>query len=210
LEVAFQSVPVVAGLDLSARHDLTALVYAAQYENEWHVRCEFFAPADGVSDRSVRDRVPYDLWARDGYLTLTPGKSVDYEFVAVRLAELCSDYDVTGIRFDRWRMDVLQAELTRLGATLPMVPHGQGFRDISPALDTLEAELMNGRIRHGNNPILTWCASNSIVDADPAGNRKLNKMKSTGRIDGMVALAMALAGGLASQESYVSGRLMIL
>jgi len=210
LEAAFKSVPVVMGLDLSARHDLTALVYCAQFENEWHVRAEFFAPGDGVSDRSVRDRVPYDLWARDGYLTLTPGKSVDYEFVAVRLAELCGDYEVAGIRFDRWRMDVLQAELTRIGVTLPLVPHGQGFKDMSPALDTVESELMNGRVRHGNNPILTWCAANAIVDSDPAGNRKLNKMKSTGRIDGLVALAMAMAGGVAVEDSFVSGRLMIV
>jgi phage terminase large subunit-like protein len=210
LEAAFESGPVRAGLDLSSRHDLTALVYEAELDGVHHVRAEFFVPLDGISDRSMRDRAPYDLWHQQGFITATPGASVDYAVVARRLIDLCDKYDVSGIAFDRWRIDVLKAELLKMGVELPLIPHGQGFKDMSPALDTLEGELLSGRVRHGNNPVLTMCASNSIVDTDPAGNRKLNKAKSTGRIDGMVSLAMCMNHPQAEVVEYASGRLVAL
>jgi hypothetical protein len=87
---------------------------------------------------------------------------------------------------------------------------GQGFRDMSPAMDTLEAELLNQRIRHGGNPILKWCAANAIAVKDPAGNRKLDKAKSTGRIDGIVALTMAMGAsrGRAGRPVVLGSRRM--
>ena len=154
----------------------------------------FFAPQSGVVERSRRDRVPYDLWAKDGFLQLTPGASVDYEFVARWLAEYCASRDVQRINFDRWRIDVLKAELARIGAELPLEPFGQGFKDMTPALDAIESAFANGNVRHGGHPVLTMCAANAVATRDPAGNRKLDKMKATGRIDGMVALAMAMGG----------------
>lgn len=192
-EDAFESGTVYAGLDLSSRHDLTALVLAARGADKvWNIKPHFFAPMDGVQARCTRDRAPYDVWASQGHLELTPGASVDYEVVARVLAEYCDNYRVQLIAFDRWRIDVLKSELKRLGLELPLVPFGQGFKDMSPALDTLEAELMSGRIRHGGHPVLKWCAANAIAVRDPAGNRKLDKSKATGRIDGMVAMAMAM------------------
>lgn len=183
---------VYVGLDLSARNDLTALLMTVQDKDGiWHDFPEFFAPLDGVKDRAHRDRAPYDLWAQQGFLTLTPGASVSYEAVAIRLCEICDEYQVAEIGYDRWRIEVLRAELARLGKELPLKEFGQGFRDMSPALDALEGELLNRKVRHGNHPILTWCAANAIAVRDPAGNRKLDKAKSTGRIDGMVAQAMA-------------------
>ena len=195
---AFSIGPVFVGLDLSARNDLTALVAVApDHDARWHTHAEFFAPQDGVADRAARDRVPYDVWADQGWLTLTPGASVDYGWVAERLIALCNDWPVQVIKFDRWRIDVLQAELRRRGVELPLQPHGQGFRDMAPALDSLETELLQGRLVHGGNPILTNHAANAIAVADPSGNRKLDKSKSYGRIDGMVALAMAINGASA-------------
>jgi phage terminase large subunit-like protein len=191
---------VYLGLDLSARNDLTALVAVAQDDaGEWHVRSEFFAPEVGVADRSRRDRAPYDQWAVEGLIHLTPGASVDYEAIALWLADFAADHDIASVRFDRWRMDVLKAELARIGLVLPLEEFGQGFRDMTPALDALEAELLNGTIRHGNHPVLTMCAANAVVTRDAAGNRKLDKSKATGRIDGMVALAMAIGGAAAAQ-----------
>jgi phage terminase large subunit-like protein len=194
---------VVMGLDLSQRVDLTALVYVGQGEDgDYSVGCEFFAPKEGVEDRSISDRVPYDLWARQGHLTLTPGKTVGYDFVGQRIIELCEAHNVRSIKFDRWGMKELQAQLSHMGADgLPFEPHGQGFKDMAPALNVLEAELINGRLRHGNHPILTWCAQNAVVDSDPAGNRKLNKKRATGRIDGMVALAMAIGGAVTREDT---------
>lgn len=197
-EVAFLEGPVFAGLDLSARNDLTALVLIAQFEGVWHVKAEFFAPSIGLRDRATRDRAPYDVWEQQGYLQATSGASVAYEEVAERLVQVCDDYPVQAIAFDRWRIDVLQAELSRMGVELPLVPFGQGYKDMSPALEALESELLNHRLRHGANPLLTWCAANAIAVSDPSGNRKLDKSKCSGRIDGLQALAMAF--GQASKE----------
>lgn len=180
-------------LDLSARNDLTALTIAGRDEDgDIHVKTEFFAPMIGVEDRSERDREPYDVWAREGYITLTPGASVDYRYVAERLVELCDDLPVTAVSFDRWRMDVLKREITAIGAELPLVEFGQGFKDMTPALESLEALLLAGKIHHGANPVLDMCAENAVAVMDPAGNKKLDKSKATGRIDGMVSLAMAV------------------
>jgi phage terminase large subunit-like protein len=200
------------GLDLSARNDLTALILVGRGEGgRFSVRCDFFAPELGVKERAHRDRVPYDVWAQEGFLTLTPGASVDYAVVAQRLAEICDEYPVREVAFDRWRIDVLKNEIAKLGIELPLVPFGQGFKDMTPAVDALEATLLNGKLRHGNNPVMNMCAANAVATRDPSGNRKIDKSKSTGRIDGIVALAMALGRAAASEpEDYASGRLIAL
>lgn len=200
-EAAFKGGIVRIGLDLSARHDLTALVCAVEDDDGFeHIKAEFFVPKEGLVERAQRDRVPYDVWHRDGLITATPGASVDYESVAIRLCEICDQYDVSAINFDRWRIDVLQRELARLNVELPLVPFGQGFKDMAPAMDAVESVILNKKMRHGMNPVLTMCAANSVVDSDPAGNRKLNKAKSTGRIDGMVALVMTMGVGESTVE----------
>lgn len=191
----FDDVPVFIGLDLSARHDLTALVAVAKVGEVWNIRPFFFAPLDAVQERSQRDRVPYDVWAKQGFLELTPGASVGYEAVARRLMDLCERWDVRCIAFDRWRIDVFKAELAKLGVELPLQPFGQGYKDMTPALEVVEAEIMSKRIRHGGHPILTWNAANAIATRDPAGNRKLDKSKATGRIDGLQAMVMAMGVG---------------
>lgn len=190
-ENAFVNGVVFAGLDLSARNDLTALALVTKYKSLWHCKVEFFAPRIGLNDRAMRDRAPYDVWAEQGWLSLTSGASVAYDEVAERLIEICDDYSVEAIAFDRWRIDVLQAELNRRGVELPLEPFGQGYRDMSPALEYLESELLNEGLTHDENPLLKWCAANAISVADTAGNRKLDKQKSSARIDGVQALAMA-------------------
>lgn len=192
--------PVYAGLDLSARNDLTALVLIGKREGVWQVFPHFWTPQTGLQERARRDRVPYDVWHRQGFLRTTPGASVDYEHVAADIAEIVGDLDLRAIAFDRWRMDILQRELERMGLALPLVPFGQGYKDMAPALDTLEAELLNGRIAHGMHPVLTMCAANATTVRDPAGGRKLDKSRATGRIDGMQALAMAFGVAQVAQD----------
>ena len=184
--------PVFAGLDLSARTDLTALVIVGQRGGVWHVVPHFWTPEQGLADRARRDRAPYDLWVRQGFMHTTPGATVDYEHVAVEMATILADHDVQAIAYDRWRIDLLRKELGKIGATLPLVEWGQGYKDMSPALDALEAELLNGRLAHGGHPALQMCAANAVVTKDPTGARKLDKSRATGRIDGLQALAMAM------------------
>jgi phage terminase large subunit-like protein len=199
----FAKGPVYLGLDLSARNDLTAIAMIARdAASVWHVKMQFFAPLQGISERARRDAASYDLWARQGLIEATPGASVDYATVAQRLCEICDDVDVRIVGYDRWRIDVLRAELARLGRELPLKEVGMGFKDMGPALDALEAELLNAKIRHGGNPVLEMCARHAIVVRDPAGNRKLDKSKATSRIDGIVALAIAF--GVAQSELEVA------
>ena len=182
------------GLDLSQSRDLTAFVLIfPDDKGGFDVLPRFFLPENGIDDKSDLDRVPYSLWAKQGFLTLIPGATVDPTFVAKAIAEACAAYDVQRIAYDRWRIEDLKRELDRMGAETPLEPFGQGFRDMAPALDKMERVVVEAKLRHSGNPILTFCASNAVVEMDPAGNRKLAKNKSSGRIDGMVALAMALA-----------------
>jgi phage terminase large subunit-like protein len=190
-------VPVYAGLDLSAVSDLTSLVLIGRVEEVWQVHPTFWLPLDGLSDKAKKDRVPYDLWYQQGHLQAAPGKSVDYEFVAAYLFNAFREYDIRKCAFDRWGFKHLRPWLIRAGFSEPeieacFVEFGQGFQSMSPAMRDLEAELLNGRIAHGDNPILKMCAVNAVVKTDPAGSRKLAKNGNTGRIDGMVALLMAV------------------
>lgn len=182
---------VYGGLDLSATTDLTALVLTCRVDGILRVHPYFWMPEDNVRDAAKRDRAPYDVWVKQGFLRTTPGKVIDYAFVARDIAEITSGLTVGKIGFDRWRMDRMQAALDSAGVELPLESFGQGYVSMSPALDALEADLLSERILHGGHPALAMCASNAVCVPDPAGNRKLDKSKATGRIDGMVALAMA-------------------
>ena len=198
--------PVFAGLDLSARTDLTSLVIIGKVDGVWQVQPHFWTPEKGLADRAKKDRAPYDVWAKQGLIRTTPGASVDYEHVAQDIAEILSDLNIQAIAYDRWRFELLQKEFERIGISLPVVPWGQGFQSMSPALESLEAELLNGRIAHGMNPVLTMCAANAVTVKDPAGSRKLDKAKATGRIDGMQALSMAMGvAGTAEGEPVFTG-----
>jgi phage terminase large subunit-like protein len=182
---------VYGGLDLSATTDLTALVLTCRRDGLVHVRPFFWMPLDSVAEAVRRDKAPYDVWVREGLLRTTPGKVIDYDYVARDIGEICSGLSIAKIGFDRWRMDRMQQALARQGVELPLEPFGQGYMSMSPALDALEADLLKECVRHGGHPVLAMCAANAVAVSDPAGNRKLDKAKATGRIDGLVALAMA-------------------
>lgn len=191
----FDGLPVYLALDLSEVNDLTCRVAIAPVEGVWHIKPVFWLPAWGLRERSKKDRVPYDVWHKQGLLETTPGKTIRYEWVAKRLREDFDRWDVAQVAFDRWNMRHLKPWLQKVGFTPDelerFVEFGQGYQSMSPALRALEEDFMEGRMAHGGHPVLQMCAVNAVVMTDPAGNRKLAKNKSSGRIDGMVALAMA-------------------
>ena len=192
-ESVFEDCEVYGGLDLSTRTDLTALVLAAKApDGIVHTKAFFFSPQKGLAERAKKDKVPYDLWKQQGYLTTTPGATVDYSFVVDQLATILSQYNVRAIGYDRWRINDLKREFDSIGVDAPLVEHGQGYKDISPSIEALESLVLNNKLRHGDNPLLTWNVLNGIVTSDPAGNRKLDKSKSVNRIDGLMALVMAV------------------
>lgn len=212
--------PVYAGLDLSSTRDLTAFVMISQVGEKWHVRPTFWLPGDGLAEKSRADRVPYDVWAKQGHLKTTPGKSVEYEFVARELFTLTTDHDIRKIAFDRWAFAHLKPWLIKAGFKPEQVEgddalfqeFGQGTKSMTPALRSLEADLLEGRVAHGNHPVLTMCAANAVVSGSD-DNRKLDKPKDrTRRIDGMVALTMAraLAGTIEIKKPEPKFQMLIL
>ena len=198
-------VPVWGGLDLSAVADLTALVLIGEVDGAWQVHPTFWLPGESLADRSRADRVPYDLWHKQGLLQAAPGSSVEYEYIAEYLRGVFDRHEVRKIAFDRWGWPHLRPWLLKAGFDEYMlsehfVEWGQGMQSMSPALRALESDLLNASLAHGNQAVLSMCAGNAVVKTDPAGNRKLDKMRSAGRIDGMVALAMARGAAAADAE----------
>jgi phage terminase large subunit-like protein len=189
--------PCFAGLDLSSTQDLTAAVLYFP-EDGGAVIPFYWLPKDNIRMLEETGRVPYRAWQEQGLIELTPGRAVDYHYVARKLAQVASDYDLKGIAYDRWRIKAFERVLVEEGVSLPLVEWGQGFKDMAPAVDALEAAVLDGRIMHGGNPILRWNCSNCVVEQDAAGNRKLSKKRSREKIDGAVSLAMAI--GLAAKE----------
>jgi phage terminase large subunit-like protein len=198
--------PCGAGLDLGAKRDLTALALVfEQPDGTLDAWLEFWTPADTLRARQDVDRVPYDVWVREGHLVAIPGATVDYRYVAQRMGELMAAYDIQGVAFDRWRIDDFQRALDEegienfkasdapAGSGLKLIECGQGFKDMSPAVELLEEAILRRRLRIHRNPVLRWNISSVMLEQDPAGNRKFTKRKATGRIDGVVALAMAIA-----------------
>lgn len=184
---------VWGGLDLSSVSDLTALVLVSDAGD---VLPTFWLPEEGLVEKSRTDRVPYDIWRDNGWLMTTPGRAIEYEFVAHYLKGVFDHYQVEALAFDRYNMRFLRPWLERAGFTEQQldrfVEFGQGFVSMGGALRELESKLLARKLKHGNHPVLETCAFNAVAVTDPAGNRKFTKQKSSGRIDGMVALAMAV------------------
>ena len=198
---------VYLALDLSAKTDLTALV-GVSAEGKSRARAWFWKPEDLLDDHERRDRVPYRQWVADGWIEATAGRAIHPRAVAQRIAEVSERYEVVGLAYDRWQIDHLLREFDGVGLQahrdgdegdgLRLVPWGQGYKDMSPAIDALETAIMQGELVQPGNPVLTWNMANAIATMDPAGGRKLDKAKARFRIDGAVALSMA--EGLKARE----------
>ena len=161
------------------------------------VQPTFWLPSEGLAEKAMADRVPYDLWHAQGHLQLTPGKTVSYEFVAHYLRQMFRRYNVQKLAFDRWNFRHLLPWLLRAGFSEQLVKDrfiefGQGVASMSPALRDLEQVLLEGNLAHGGHPVLSMCVSHTVIVLDDAGNRKPSKRKSTAKIDGLVALTMAI------------------
>jgi phage terminase large subunit-like protein len=191
---------VYGGLDLASVSDLTAAVLVS--EDDGGVYPFFWLPEHDLKGRAERDKVPYDQWEKEGFLLTTPGKAIQYKHVAAYLRRIFDDFDVILFGFDRYLMaflrEWLQKEDKNTGKPLfsqeeidKFVEFGQGTASMTPALRDLEVKLVEGQLKHGNHPVLTMCAANARVVGD-SGARKFDKRTARGRIDGMVALAIAV------------------
>lgn len=190
----FRGMTAVGAFDLAATKDLTAFTLTFTIDEMLWTWTLFWIPEDDLIERARRDNVPIDEWVRAGHVRTTPGGAIDKDFVVHDVAELLGKYDITlsQVPYDRHRVDVLKAAMDRQGVSWPIEPFGQGFVSMAPAVDEFEAALTAGTLRHPDNPCMNWNAANAVVVQDPAGNRKLDKSKATGRIDGMVTMCMSI------------------
>jgi len=189
-----------AGLDLASTTDLTALALVFPQEDaSYDALMHFWIPGDTAREKERRDRVPYLQWAREGYITLTEGNVVDYNYILHYLKEQSEIFDIQELAFDRWGSQKLIADMQEqefvVDPKIPgrhLVPFGQGYVSMSAPTKELMNIVLSDKLRHGGNPILRWNADNLVVTQDPAGNLKPDKAKATQKIDGIVALIMAL------------------
>jgi len=181
------------GLDLSSTIDITAfvLVFPPRTPEERYIVMPYFwIPEDNLKLRVRRDHVPYDVWEKQGYIKTTEGNVVHYGFIETFIEELHTKYNIKEIAFDRWGAIQMVQNLEGMGFTV--VPFGQGYKDMSPSSKELMKLTLEKKLAHGGNPVLRWMMDNIYVKTDPAGNIKPDKEKSTEKIDGAVALIMAL------------------
>ena len=179
------------GLDLASTRDLSALTLIFPMEDGLiHVLPFYWLPELTAQERSQKDKVPYTTWAKQGYINLTDGDVQDYNFIRHTINELALKYQIKSIAFDRWNSSQLVNNLVEDGAT--MSPFGQGYASMSAPTKELEKYVLKKKLVHGNNPVLRWQVQNVQLRTDPAGNIKIDKARSSEKVDGVVSLAMAL------------------
>lgn len=198
-EADFAGRECMAGLDLSTTTDITAfvLLFKPVVEGEpWTVIPRFWIPGENAERRGNKDRVPYPAWIRDGLVTAHDGNRLLYDWIRRDINELGQRFSIQKIAYDPWNATQLALELQ--GDGFEMIQFRQGFASMTAPVKELLAKIGAGQLAHGGNPVLRWMASNAATMEDPAGNLKFNKAKSTDRIDGIVALTMALGLAMTS------------
>jgi phage terminase large subunit-like protein len=206
----FEGLEVVLAVDLSSTTDLSALAIVANLPNGTiRAAVEYWTPEEGLRARAERDTVPYDVWVREGYLRTEVGETLSYATIAARIAELVDVLHVTALVFDRWRMAYLRAEMAKLGIDLPLVEHPQGWVKVKASalwmpqsVNELEKAVLAHQLDVVLNPVLTWNSASAVTLEDDQKSRIFSKRKSTGRIDGLVALAMGV-GQLRAPDATV-------
>lgn len=181
------------GLDLSQTTDITAFVLVFPPEDEddvYQVLPFMWVPEESMERRVRKDKVPYDDWHKQGFLETTEGNVIHYAYIERFIEKLGEMYNIREIAFDRWGAVQMVQNLENMGFTV--VPFGQGFKDMSPPTKELMTLVLSQKIAHSGHPVLRWNMDNAVVRKDPAGNIKLDKQRSSEKIDGAVAMIMAL------------------
>ena len=191
-------VPLFGALDLSARTDLTAFVLVGLVDGVWHVWPHFWTPEQGLRERAKRDRAPYDLWVQQGLMTAVPGAVIDYEWLAKDIQRICDGLDIQAIAYDRWRINLLQKELTDIGCDLPLVEHGQGYKDMSVSIEAAEEALLNHQLAHGMHPVLTMCMANA-TNREAQNDGPLSQNRT---LDALLNMALNYEGYVGWRPGY--------
>jgi len=190
------------GLDLASVDDIAAWILYFPGEDPGDVGdvvCRFFVPKENIRLRSERDGVNYALWEKKGLIIPTPGNRIDFGYIKQKIFEDGERFNIKEIAFDRWGAEQITQELDAEGFTV--VPAGQGYKDMSSPTKELLGLVLAGQLAHGGNPVLRWMADNLVVRRDPAENYKPDKEKSQEKIDGIVALIMAIGRSIRHKDT---------
>lgn len=184
------------GLDLSAVSDITAWVMVFPYDdsNDVDVLCRLWCPEERLYEASNKYQNQYRLWKQQGFLKTTPGDAIDYAFVKKQIIEDAKKFNIQSMNIDRlFQGFQLAMELEEeLAGITDVATMGMGFTSMAAPVKDFEGRVLKGLIHHGGNPVLRWMMDNLVVKVDEAGNYKPDKRNSQGKIDGIVALIMAL------------------
>ena len=194
-----RGLPVWCGLDLASVRDVSCLVMLTIIDEKYVILPFFWTPKETAFVRSRRDGVDYIGWEKEGLMELTEGDVTDYNYIKERIKEIAEVVNVQEIAYDRWNSSQLVIDLVNDG--LPMTPFGQGFASMSAPTKALEKIVIGKELNHAGNKVLRWMCSNVAIKNDPAGNCKLDKSKSSEKIDGMIALVMALGSQMNGNET---------
>jgi len=189
------------GLDLSTTTDISALslIFPPLDESEPYFVLPFFwVPESKLSEK--RDRVPFDQWRKQGYLSVTEGDVIDYDHIRRDVTELAAKYNIVSIAFDPWNSTQIATQLAEQDG-LNLVQHRQGFVSMNEPSKEFERLILSRKIAHNANPVMRWMVNNVAIKTDPAGNIKPDKTKSTERIDAVVATIMALSRVMTHAET---------
>lgn len=195
---ALVSQPCIVGLDLAATTDFNSAVEL--YKGKESYRCvpHFWLPESALQTRQAENRDRLAIWAAQGLIKLTEGDTADYEVIRADLSEIATRAKVTEIALDPWNATSLATQLQGDGFDVSYVR--TGFYSISAATKEFEKLVLAQQIEHDGNPVLTWMLSNIAVETDASGNLKPSKRRSAEKIDGIVALILALARFIAAKQ----------
>lgn len=189
------------GMDLARVGDLSAVAYwfpPQKSLTKARVLVDFYFPSLLMSERIHQDKVPYDLWAQQGFLKLTPGNTTDFKFIEADILARSSMYNLQSMGYDRHFGGELVNSLSDEG--VEMVEFGMGFASMGAPTAEFERQLVAGEMEHNDNPVLNSNAACVSISRDPAGNIKPDKLASTKRIDGIVAAIIALGRTMAPSD----------
>ena len=187
------------GLDLSNVSDITAYVLLFHENDRFQLLPHFWIPEEKMREKIRKENINYDKWVAEGYVTVTTGNVIDYDFVKADILRIVADYDLRTSAYDRWNSSQTIIDLQNEG--MECNPFGQGYGSMSAPTKEFEKLVLTGKIEHFGNPVLRWMLASTLVKTDPAGNIKPDKEKSTQKIDGIVAAIMALGEWMTAQAN---------
>lgn len=187
------------GLDLSNVSDITAYVLLFHENDRFQLLPFFWIPEEKMLEKIKKENINYDRWVAEGYVTVTPGNVIDYDFVKANILRIVADYDLRTSAYDRWNSSQTIIDLQNEG--MECNPFGQGYGSMSAPTKEFEKLVLTEKIEHFGNPVLRWMLASTLVKTDPAGNIKPDKEKSTQKIDGIVASIMALGEWMTAQAN---------